>query len=60
MAFASFTNAGIRQERYDRHMPLPRLDRPGDFIDGAFRNIAPADGELRVESPADTNDLTAV
>jgi acyl-CoA reductase-like NAD-dependent aldehyde dehydrogenase len=41
-------------------MSLPRLDRPGDFIDGAFRNIAPADGELRVESPADTNDITAV
>jgi succinylglutamic semialdehyde dehydrogenase len=41
-------------------MSLPRLDRPGDFIDGEFRNVGPADGELRVESPADTNDITAV
>lgn len=41
-------------------MSLPRLDRPGDFIDGEFRNAGPADGELRVASPADTNDITAL
>jgi succinylglutamic semialdehyde dehydrogenase len=41
-------------------MALPCLDRPGDFIDGEFRNLGPADGELKIESPADTNDVTAV
>lgn len=41
-------------------MSLPRLERPGDFIDGAFRNIGTAEAELRVASPADTNDVTAV
>lgn len=41
-------------------MPLPRLDRPGDFIDGEFVNFGRADGEIRVASPADTNDVTAI
>jgi succinylglutamic semialdehyde dehydrogenase len=42
-------------------MQLPCLDRPGDYIDGDFRTCASdADGELRIASPADASDLTAI
>jgi succinylglutamic semialdehyde dehydrogenase len=41
-------------------MALPCLNRPGDFIDGAFRVHAPPDAELVVSSPADLNDVTAI
>src|SRR5262245_19757580 len=56
----SFTKQELRQERYDLPMALPTLDRPGDFIDGAFRLPAPADAELVIASPADTTDITAI
>jgi succinylglutamic semialdehyde dehydrogenase len=35
------------------------LDRPGDYFGGAFQGAA-ADGELRIVSPADTADVTAI
>lgn len=41
-------------------MGLPLLDHPGDFIDGEFCRVGPTDGELRIQSPADANDVTAV
>ncbi|MGD8863453.1 MAG: aldehyde dehydrogenase family protein [Myxococcales bacterium] len=41
-------------------MALPTLDSPGDFIGGRF--VAPdrPDGELRVSSPADLDDLVSI
>ncbi|HEX7476305.1 MAG TPA: aldehyde dehydrogenase family protein [Polyangiales bacterium] len=41
-------------------MPFELLDRPGDYIDGRFCVPAAADGELRIASPADLRDVTAV
>jgi succinylglutamic semialdehyde dehydrogenase len=40
---------------------LDTLDRPGDYIDGRFVSAADGvDGELRIVSPADLRDTTAI
>ncbi|MFI5307230.1 MAG: aldehyde dehydrogenase family protein [Polyangiales bacterium] len=36
-------------------LELPLLDRPGDYIGGAFVRPAPADGALVIQSPADVH-----
>jgi succinylglutamic semialdehyde dehydrogenase len=40
-------------------MPLALLDRPGDYFGGAFHG-GTGDGELRIVSPADSTDVTAI
>jgi succinylglutamic semialdehyde dehydrogenase len=41
-------------------MQRATLERPGDFIDGAFQSSANPDGELTIRSPADTTDVVSV
>jgi succinylglutamic semialdehyde dehydrogenase len=43
-----------------QRMDLSGLERPGDYVDGAFRVAAQPDGELHIVSPADDRDLTAL
>ena len=41
-------------------MELETLQRPGNYLDGAFRIPAQAEGELVIRSPADSTDVCSV
>jgi succinylglutamic semialdehyde dehydrogenase len=41
-------------------MAFPSLDRPGDYVRGAFAIPSNVDGELRIASPADQRDQTGL
>jgi len=40
-------------------MTVPTLDAPGDYLDGRFVAAPAPDGELRVHSPADLDDVVS-
>lgn len=58
--FHEWRAAARRVPRYLSFMDSAHPQRSGDYIDGAFRVAARADGELRIVSPADARDTTAV